>query len=256
MSEPRRLRDDASMPDGVRSLLAAGRPSSRLPDGARARGARRVARLAAFPLAITGISLWTKMVIASFTVGLVTGIGVVGVVPHWRAAEAEGRHEPKQMATSTVLAERTAARAPEEESAPVPSAAPSAIKALSPNASAPPARPERVTAEVSVPASAGPTPTFEPPVPPRDTMVFELEWLEAARAAMPDEPEKALLHIERHATLYPAGKLQIEREILRLEALSALGRHSEARERARALLDGDSRGIYAGRLQRWIAPWK
>jgi hypothetical protein len=56
----------------------------------------------------------------------------------------------------------------------------------------------------------------------------EIELLRDARLALRQSPERALALAERHAQLYPQGRLTQERELLAISALVSLGRRTAA----------------------------
>ena len=61
---------------------------------------------------------------------------------------------------------------------------------------------------------------------PLDTLDAELEQINTARGAA--SPAAALEALERHLERFPAGQLSAERDLLRVEALCALGRREAA----------------------------
>lgn len=62
----------------------------------------------------------------------------------------------------------------------------------------------------------------------------ELSLLSAARAALDDDPGRALSLAADHARFHPRGALTEEREVIAIDALAALGRTQAARARADA----------------------
>lgn len=70
-----------------------------------------------------------------------------------------------------------------------------------------------------------------------EALLDEQRLLARARAALADgESTLALLYLQRHAVVYPRGKLGEERDAMAVRVLVRLGRLSQARERARAFL--------------------
>jgi hypothetical protein len=61
----------------------------------------------------------------------------------------------------------------------------------------------------------------------------ELEILKSAREALNTAPAQALALVSRHAARFPHSALVQEREMIRIRALSALGRSAEASKAAR-----------------------
>lgn len=93
--------------------------------------------------------------------------------------------------------------------------------------------------------SAAPAPTTPPSAPTKPhssgtasgaatlgTVQSEASLLEAARAALSTNPERALLLTRQHGAQFPHGALAQEREVIAISALRRLGRNSEADARA------------------------
>src|SRR5262249_22315370 len=85
MLSPRERFKDADIDTFTRELLRAARPTRPMPPTNRARGAHRVARLAAAPLVGLGVSLWSKGVAAAFGLGFASAMTLVVVSPAVRA---------------------------------------------------------------------------------------------------------------------------------------------------------------------------
>ena len=64
----------------------------------------------------------------------------------------------------------------------------------------------------------------------------EADYLRRAQAQVSGSPSQALALAEAYPQKYPGGKLGQERELIAIEALSALGRTAEARARTRLFL--------------------
>lgn len=71
-----------------------------------------------------------------------------------------------------------------------------------------------------------------PPTSDVATQPTELELLRDARLAIRSSPAAALGLVDRHAQLYPQGKLSQERELIAISALVAMGRRTAALSRA------------------------
>lgn len=94
-----------------------------------------------------------------------------------------------------------------------------------------PAAPPQARPHVAVQAKA------TPPARATDALLDEQRLLARAGAALADGGSlQALAHLQRHAVMYPRGKLGEEREAMAVRVLVRLGRVSQARERARAFL--------------------
>jgi outer membrane protein assembly factor BamD (BamD/ComL family) len=81
-----------------------------------------------------------------------------------------------------------------------------------------------------------PTTTENAPRPPQAKPAAagpsEASLLQRAQAALRGDPARALTLTQEHRRRYPHGKLSQEREVIAIEALSRLGRSSEAGKRA------------------------
>ena len=97
-----------------------------------------------------------------------------------------------------------------------------------------------------------PTPSAPASSQSADTLAEEVALLERANDALRSNPSLALEHLREHATVFPRGKLQMERELLRVEALKRSGRTSEAQEAARTLLSSSHGSLYEGRITRML----
>jgi hypothetical protein len=107
--------------------------------------------------------------------------------------------------------------------APVATVAPVVVPSAEPPVSAP------------RPSAAVPTPTTErsasPPPKPHDTE-DEVQLLERAQDALDKEPAAALALADKDMRLFPAGLLRQEAEVIAIDALTRLGRRTEAESRA------------------------
>ena len=116
-------------------------------------------------------------------------------------------------------------------------------RAVQPVVSAPTASVARGSASTT--AESG-TPTK----PRADFLDSEVSLLDAARTALKrNDPNAALLQLNRHAQLAGAT-LGAEATLLRVQALVLSGRSAEARDVARAALNGKNGGPYAERLRK------
>ncbi|MBL4684901.1 MAG: sigma-70 family RNA polymerase sigma factor [Nannocystaceae bacterium] len=69
------------------------------------------------------------------------------------------------------------------------------------------------------------------------TLSQETELLRSARAALADsDPKSALVHLAKHATMFPLGQLADARRRARIRALCDLGRQAQARGEARQMV--------------------
>jgi hypothetical protein len=158
--------------------------------------------------------------------GLLIGVAVAGgaVVGVRRARTPHG--------SQGLHAQRAAIGAsPAVLSAPAASAEDIAVPVTSlPFAAPSTTRPSVALVTASPVASANVVPQGPPPQQeaPAES---EISLLQAAKAALRDDPAAALALADRHARRFAAGALVQEREVIAIEALVALGRADDARER-------------------------
>jgi len=100
------------------------------------------------------------------------------------------------------------------------------------------ARPPRVLGEPR--ASSGPA-ALDPQ--------GELEILRVAQAALRTRPSASLEQVRLHEARYPSGVFAQEREVIRVDALFALQRDGEARDRAREFLAQFGSSTHAPRMR-------
>jgi hypothetical protein len=141
-----------------------------------------------------------------------------------------------------------------EESAPPTAVAPPPIAtrtapekdARSASVQAPPAPPSR------------PPPAIRPREPARDSggdaIAEEAMLLRSAQAALArGDGSSALIALEEHATRFPRGALQEEREAARVFALCASGRAVDARTAASTFVAANPRSVLAAQVRRTCA---
>ena len=96
---------------------------------------------------------------------------------------------------------------------------------------------ERAAVVAPAPVAAPVAPVVTPIAPTPDPLLAELGLLRQAQQALRDGSARRALELaERHAALYPSSQLGLERGALRVFALCALGRKSDARSLATELL--------------------
>jgi len=88
-------------------------------------------------------------------------------------------------------------------------------------------------AEQTIAPEAKPTTSVDAPLAPKEAPAppTETDLVGQAQVALLASPARALALCEKHRRLYPHGVLVQEREVLAIEALEHLGRHSEAVQR-------------------------
>lgn len=251
MSEPRRWKDSADAPIGMRELLVSAQAPRPLDERAFRRGQSRVARLGVVPAAAAAVSVWVK-VAAAGAVGLAATTAVV-VESGWRpfeplaAAPVVARTAALIAPKAVVVEESVVTAAPPSEPIAVITSSPTTPK-LARKAAVQP------TSEIE-PVAPVDAPVWTPPEPPRtkSSLADELPILEDARRLLARSPETALERLRAHRERYPFGVLASERDIMELDALRRTGRVQDARDRAHAWLEREPNGIHAARLRSLLA---
>jgi len=123
--------------------------------------------------------------------------------------------------------------------------------------SAAPAGTPAQRAAVSAPAVAEPAPAPAPAVaatPAAALLMEELGALDHARLALVNgEGRRTLDELDAYDRRFPGGRLQIEAEVLRIDALAKLGRKEAARQRAEAFLRRHPNSVLATRVRAHVA---
>lgn len=225
MNEPRRLRDE---PGSLleRSLLDAGR-------GYRASATTRRKALAA--LGVASVATSTAAAATSVTkVGIAKWAVAVGLVGGGALTSAHFLAQPKP---ALVVA----------ASAPV--VAPS-VRLVAPLPQEPEAPPI-----VADSASPPPSPPRSEPKAAAPALSAELSALDAARSSLSAGDSKgALKALDAYARSFPRGRLGIEAEVLRIDALAKSGQTAAARTRAEAFIKRHPDSVLASRVRSSIGP--
>lgn len=105
-------------------------------------------------------------------------------------------------------------------------------------------------------ASPQPSPV-EPPKPRRpvdepDLLAKEVALLDAARAALSNDPQSTLSILEQHRRDFPKGALRVEADLVRIEALLRAGDRRRAEQIASRLIKTDPTGPVAARARRLL----
>ncbi|WP_437996057.1 hypothetical protein WMF26_33390 [Sorangium sp. So ce185] len=257
MSEPRRLLEESDSPL-ERALLSAGASYQTSPE-TRAKtlaalgiaGAAALSASVAAPAAVSAAGTavasssvavklgWTKILVALSTVGVLAGIPAGYLA--WRGYQA-----PELVAVHRfggALAgpvERAAAR-------PAPVAAP---------APAPPAEaePEEIPAPARAGSSGGAASRVDPkPASSSAALKAELSALDAARSTLASgNAQGALTLLDAYSKEHPRGRLGLEAEVLRIDALAKSGRLDAASQRAKAFLQRHPNSVLASRVRRYV----
>lgn len=174
---------------------------------------------------------------------LLSGVAVLGAAGLWFAqtpAPSPPANAPAPIAPTTPVPASTPPPHPSSKvpvvpppptalaTDPVGAADPSVVRPL-PSPGAPrPQRPVAIAprAPATVTAARAPAPVVDP--------AAEVALIEQARKQLAATPALALAPLREHAERFPDGLLAQERELMRIEALSALGKTDLALERAAA----------------------
>jgi hypothetical protein len=232
MSDPQRLADE-NVTALEQALLAAGRSygssaSARNKTMAALGVAGSATLLAgtaqAVPLGTLAKLTWTKILAA------VSLAGAAAAVPGYYAWQ---HHQAAQAALSSAA---TPSAVVARQVAATPAPAPIAARVADDPA---PGAPVELAAAPAARAAVRPA-----------TLGHELSTLDAARGmlARGDAPG-ALARLDRYAHAYPHGRLALEAEVLRIDALDAAGRSDAARARAQAFLDRHPHSVLAARVR-------
>jgi len=208
------LEKSDAAPDGATALLKAAAPPPDFSEVVQARLAAGVAKTAALPL----VSPWASLVVKTALVAGVGGASGLAIVAMSR-----------------------------EPTAPVTAPAPVASRQV-------------VAAPIAPPVSVEQLPVLElptaPPVAPKlkvDPRLAEAELLEKARSLVGSNPGAALKLTATHAREYPGGRLGAEADLIAAQALVAMGRLSDAKQRAKASLARYPSSLYARQLREIVA---
>ncbi|MBU8900829.1 outer membrane protein assembly factor BamD [Corallococcus sp. M34] len=173
---------------------------------------------------------------------------VTGVVGSFQAGRLYERERPQVSAPAQV-----SQRAP-EVAPPSPPLAPAEPEPVPSTASVPPRPPVPAPLKPSPLASSRHEPVSPPVAEPALTDA-ELALLDAAqRSLQRGDAAAALAELSTHATRFPNGALEQEREVLAIEALWRLGERHAARERARGFAQHFPTSSHLVRLQAILAP--
>lgn len=152
-----------------------------------------------------------------------------------------------------------------DEVTPLPDPAPTRQVEPPPRVEAPPIEPPRPApppevppptepVAVEVPPAPSPEPVRQPskPVDEVDLLAKEVQLLDSARAALPNEPRRALEVLEQHRREFPRGALIIDAELVRLEAYLRAGDRARATAVANKLIRSAPQSPVAARARRLL----
>lgn len=247
MTEPRRLREESTS-SFERAILDAG-AGYRSSSDAKLRtlaalgiaGSAAVSASAAassFASSVIGKLSWGKLV------GVVSAIGVAGALPiaYWAAHR---NAEPLAPPVLAHLAKTSPALVRPAQPAPSPEAAPVA-------AVAPPVVAEAREDAAPVPLVRAAKPESKPAVPAA-VLTEELAALDTARSALAKgDARRALTLLDSYAKSYPRGRLMLEAEVLRIDALARSGETQAAKQRAATFLRRHPNSVLSARVRTYL----
>jgi hypothetical protein len=231
MNEPRRLREEVEN-DFERSLLDAG-TSYRSSDLLRARtlAALGVAGTAALTAGTAGGASSALLTKAGWTKLLaISGIGVTAAAPVGYYAWQRAEHTK----------------------APVVAVPPTEARPLAPEPRTPAPPPPEPLPEPPVRATPV-APRPEPRAATASALTAELGALDAARSRLSaGDASAALSLLDEYSRSYPRGRLVLEAEVLRIDALAKSGQHGAAKRRAEAFLKRHPNSVLASRVRTYL----
>jgi hypothetical protein len=173
---------------------------------------------------------WTKLLALS-------AVGAAVLVPVGLVAW-KGREAPARKPAPSVVRQAPAAAAPAQVSPPVP-------RATHEPASAPPVEERSPKADVrAAPSNSG-------------ALAAELGLLDVARSKLgAGDARGALAALDEHSRTFPRGRLGLEAEVLRIDALSRAGETATAKKRAEAFLKRHPKSVLAPRVSRYLGDTK
>lgn len=278
MNGPRRLREEAGS-ELERALLDAGSSYKVSPEtraktlaalglagaaamsataaGAAAAGgagASSTASMAAGPASLLTKLGWTKLLGGLVTASVVAGVPAGYLI--WGAP-----NDPAVLVNGGTAAVQQRSVTPRESAGGL---AGQSVQVVIAAGSAPAQPVERAAPEVTLvrpeadgrgPSQAGPAAALKPE--PRRmngaaALREELTALDSARTRLAGgQPAEALLALDAYHRAHPRGRLRLEAEVLRIEALSRSGRQEVARQRAQTFLRRHPNSVLASRVQRY-----
>lgn len=247
--DPPRLLDSAGdVPEELLALLRGAEADLLEPERVERVAATMAAGGAGAGLAASGKTIFGLKLGQALTVGLAAiGLSVGGawLIGGNAAPPEDVPVEVAQQSATDLQAEATSARdevaAAATDSSPSPAPEPSEAdeKALAPvpavakPAQAPAAEETKVAAKTER----------------RRQAIAEHRLLKAARAALDENPSRALALTQEHRQKFPSGMLSQEREVIAIDALARLGRTKAARDKAEGFEKDYPDSVHKGRVE-------
>jgi hypothetical protein len=241
MNEPRRLREVSGSPVEHALLSAGASYRSSAEAHAKTLGALGLAGSAALSVGVAGASSssllsklgWTKL-ISLLSVGAAVVVPVSYLALRDSAPAAEQRVAAARVAPVSVVTE------PGEPA----SVSASTAQTADPSVAA--------AAEALDPAPAARGLTAR--VAKADSVAAELGIIESARSALArGDTAGALSRLDNYARTYPRGRLALEGEVLRIDALARSGQGGLAAKRAEAFLRRYPNSVLASRVRGYLS---
>jgi hypothetical protein len=110
-------------------------------------------------------------------------------------------------------------------------------------------------ATATAPTTVSEAPAVKPPAPPASAadLMRELGALDGVRAALArGHAARALARLDGYTLAFPHGRLEMEAEILRMDALARDGQTGAARARAAGFLRDHPKSVLAARARRYL----
>jgi hypothetical protein len=231
VTEPPRLHTEPES-ELERSLLAAGR-SYTASDSSRAKALAALGIVGVTASSTTAASAVTKAGLAKWLAGAVLLAGAAVPAVHYFRQHSAVTSAPSMTAPALTL--RSAAPTP----APTASAAPGEPT---------PTDPANSPANASASAPSAPRAEAKPTSAP--ALSAELSALDAARSALASgDATGALSGLDAYARNFPHGKLSLEAEVLRIDALAKSGQTGAAQKRAAAFIKRHPDSVLASRVR-------
>lgn len=222
---PRRLLEDSTAPAELRAALQGAPGPKPLDRVTFERGRSRLARTAAVTGTFAALFTLKGLGVAFATTAVAVGSGFALTLK---------REAPEKPPVVEHVAPRPAAGSGAAKSALTAAARPADTPSLPSAASASP----RLSHAAKVPR------------PVASDLEAELRALERARAAARTDPTRGLSLLDRYQGDFPSGNLRFEASVVRVEALSRLGRLDEARALAKRIERSAEGSLYSERLKK------
>lgn len=237
MNEPRRLREEAE--SNLELVLLEAGTSYRSSPNARAKtlaalGLAGSAAVSAGAVSAASSSLLSKLSWGKLLVLSSVGAGVL--VPVGYMALHRAHPEANQLVSTAVPAATPEQRAkqPAAEEEPQPEIEIQPLAALPPLEEEQPSRPQ-------------------PRVAPGNALGAELAALDAVRGKLASgDASAALQQLDDYFRAYPRGRLVLEAEVLRIDALSRSGQGELAKQRAESFLRRHPNSVLASRVRGYL----